>query len=556
MMSEDELGSPIAIVQEMTSTSLEDVELPTDDQVTLKECCSERFRPLCQVRRVKSKGAILVIIWTFLMADLSILGMHILSEKVNGWTCALLYSIVGISLPIAGFLADVQFGRYKFISCGLWITWISSFLLTVTSILEEFVNIKYKKIMILGLIALIGIGWACFQANIIQFGIDQLIDASVSQYKAFVVWLVFVIIGSQLIMYCMLQCVRYNQLPLLLACCGVTIAISLNFLFAHVLIKEPTTHNPIKLIYKVLSYAIKHKHPRQRSAFTYCEDELPSRIDFGKIKYGGPFTTEQVEDVKASIRIIVVLMTGSAFYCLSDDKYFVKSKDSLFSAIFQTESKCSFQYFIHVLYYVCGTFLIPLHELLLHPLFGRILPTLKSRSKFLIGVLFQVSRLIVLVIMLTHLRQNYLETNSSNSTLPCLFQESNGFFGQKIDYRWAAIPEFLSAASDVMIYTATLEFICAQVPYSMKGLMVGFALTFLAFFTPTFNAIQKIFEIKTLSWGTGVISCGFWYFISKLSLQLISFIIFGIAFKCYKERKREDVLPNDHIFAERYYSYY
>ena len=98
----------------VTSTSLEDVELPTDDQVTLKECCRERFRPLCQVRRVKSKGAILIVIWTFLMADLSILAMHNLSEMVNGWTYAILYSTVGISLPIAGFLADVRFGRYKF----------------------------------------------------------------------------------------------------------------------------------------------------------------------------------------------------------------------------------------------------------------------------------------------------------------------------------------------------------------------------------------------------------------------------------------------------------
>ena len=333
-MSEDELGS--LMVQEMTSTSLEDVELPTDDHVTLKECCRECFRPLCQVRRVKSKGAILVIIWTFLTASVLFLAMHNESEIVNGLTFAIiLNSTVGISLPIAGFLADVRFGRYKFIYCGLWIMWISSFLLTANSVLEEFITIKHKSIIICGLTFVLGIGWACFHANIVQFGIDQLIDASVSQYKAFVVWFTFAIIGSQLLIYYMLQCVRYHQLPLLLACCGLTMAISLNFLFGHVLIKEPTTHNPFKLIYKVFSYAIKHKHPRQRSAFTYCEDELPSRIDFGKIKYGGPFTTEQVEDVKASIRIIVVLITGCTVYSINGVSHFVTSK---VSAIFQPQS--------------------------------------------------------------------------------------------------------------------------------------------------------------------------------------------------------------------------
>ena len=29
----------------------------------------------------------------------------------------------------------------------------------------------------------------------------------------------------------------------------------------------------------------------------YCEDEVISRIDYGKNKYGGPVTTKQVEDV-------------------------------------------------------------------------------------------------------------------------------------------------------------------------------------------------------------------------------------------------------------------
>ena len=53
----------------------------------------------------------------------------------------------------------------------------------------------------------------------------------------------------------------------------------------------------------IQSYQIcrqENKHPRCRSAFTYCEDELPSHLDLGKHKYGEPFTTEQVEDSKHS----------------------------------------------------------------------------------------------------------------------------------------------------------------------------------------------------------------------------------------------------------------
>ena len=36
---------------------------------------------------------------------------------------------------------------------------------------------------------------------------------------------------------------------------------------------------------------------------TYWEDDIiPSRVDLGKSKYGGPFTIAQVEDVKTILR--------------------------------------------------------------------------------------------------------------------------------------------------------------------------------------------------------------------------------------------------------------
>ena len=59
--------------------------------------------------------------------------------------------------------------------------------------------------------------------------------------------------------------------------------------------------NPYKLVYRIIKFARHHKIPVRRSAFTYCEDEWPSRLNLGKQKYGGPFTVEQVENVKASL---------------------------------------------------------------------------------------------------------------------------------------------------------------------------------------------------------------------------------------------------------------
>ena len=80
------------------------------------------------------------------------------------------------------------------------------------------------------------------------------------------------------------------------------------------LIIEPKSPQTLKTIYNVLKFAAKHKAPLNRSALTYWEEDIPSRIDLGKSRYGGPFTTEQVEDVKT---VLPLLAIGTQFTLLS-----------------------------------------------------------------------------------------------------------------------------------------------------------------------------------------------------------------------------------------------
>ena len=79
---------------------------------------------------------------------------------------------------------------------------------------------------------------------------------------------------------------------------------------------EPGHTNPYKTVFKVIKFAKKHKYPLQRSAFTYGDNYLPSRIDFAKQRYGGPFTTEQVENVKTFLRIVIVLLSVGPLFTL------------------------------------------------------------------------------------------------------------------------------------------------------------------------------------------------------------------------------------------------
>ena len=53
--------------------------------------------------------------------------------------------------------------------------------------------------------------------------------------------------------------------------------------------------SPLKTAFRVLNYARKTKYPERRSALTYIDEEEPSRLDYGKHKFGGPFTEEEVK---------------------------------------------------------------------------------------------------------------------------------------------------------------------------------------------------------------------------------------------------------------------
>ena len=83
--------------------------------------------------------------------------------------------------------------------------------------------------------------------------------------------------------------------------------------FLHI---EEIKRNPLKTVMQVLKYSYRHNQPEHISAFCYCENKLPSRIDLGKSKYGGPFTYEQVEDVKTMFMLLLLILSLFRIQCI------------------------------------------------------------------------------------------------------------------------------------------------------------------------------------------------------------------------------------------------
>ena len=545
-----------------SSTSMEQVLL-SPNLYTIKEeakkCCKFTYQP----RHFKNKGATLLLVVNVFVV--TIVNSLYLDPKLEYF-----FLLVFLTMPIAGWLSDVYFGRYKVTYWSVWIMWIASILSAVSSTIAQLVssydNSRASRVITLVILAFQVIGLGAYEANVLQFGLDQLYDAATNEIISFISWCICSTIGGYVIgVYAFnnyFSCVYCNENTNLLGqfciCVCLTVALTLFSLFHSVLVKEGVTQNPYKLVYRVINYAIKNKQPRCRSAFTYCEDELPSRMDFGKNKYGGPFTTEQVEDVKTFLRLLVV--TSIVSIIIGETFAMFKIQHKLFDLLFPKSNSPSETCLYNIIYYippVSGVILITFHEFIFYPLLRRYLSWVTSRRKFMIGIALQLARIITLMILESKLQGAYLKQNGHNATLQCIFLEQQSDLSSLsgVYYiRWLLLPYLFGLLSSLMLVQGGVEFICAQSPHLMRGLLFGAAYGCTVIFAAVVYAIQFPFSRNLPIYESGMISCGFWYFLTVLLIALIYSVIFFIFMKLYKNRKREDVLPNEHIFAEQYYS--
>ena len=524
-------------------------------QEQLKICC----RPTFRMRRLRNRGAILLLMWIYLITT-----PYFINQKKSiargKYTLAFTIEVVagGLTLSIAGWIADIYFGRYKVIRCSMWIMWIAYILATGSTVVTLFNWFEIYSNKIDGCIneisiVIVAIGLGAFVANMIQFGIDQLHDASSEEISAFIIWSVWTGYASGIVAR-FLEFIpkKYDIFDKFVICVHLSVALCLLAFCKHILIKEPVSRNPFKLVYLVIRYAIKNKYMRYRSAFTYCEDEIPSRIDFGKNKYGGPFTTEQVEDVKTFLRLLVIVAVVSLLFSEIITSYTLMLRlYKLLSLSVCTDDslrECYFKRSFLVIVEYSWAIVLPLYEFIIYPIFYRFLSPIKTSMLLMTGVLLQVLLSVSLMLIEIMARHNSLDSGG-NSTLQCVGLT----LSNSMDYRWMALPCILYSFSVALWIVGIIRFIAAQSPYSMRGLVMGSLYGLFSLSAAVGIATSLPFTRNLSLWGTGVINCGFWHSLMILIIEGIAGVLFLLILKWYKRRKREDVLPNEHIFAERYY---
>ena len=104
-----------------------------------------------------------------------------------------IHGIIGLTLPIVGWLMNIFIRWYKVVQWSIWIMWITSMLATLNSIIAKVAidHDSFSRGISLAMTSMMTIGFGGYQANSIRFGLDQLQDASTTEITAFITWYVW-----------------------------------------------------------------------------------------------------------------------------------------------------------------------------------------------------------------------------------------------------------------------------------------------------------------------------------------------------------------------------
>lgn len=536
-----------------------------------------KWRSLCSLFRLSqaNKTTILILMWQ-LINDLlfyTFLEASYLSVVMDTRNAILTISaevVLTVFSPLAGLLADMKYGRYKVLQMSTHfmiafeilalLSWI------VISTITNSTDVKLYLIMLLFVVSLIGyfLGRVFFLANLIQFGTDQLRDMPTAKSDAYIHLVMFIkhfanlfvkvwksLASSRIKLDNPANIVQHHNTinaVVFELCISASIILSVTIIFlvekhSNKFLSESIKGNPYKLVYQVIKFARKHKKPIRRSAFTFCEDERPSRIDYCKQKYGGPFTTEQVEDVKSLLSILKVLTISSPFFLLdlysriviSHFENYAISKSLMTKLLLENGILSSLIVSISIPSFL---FLVKTHYI----------PSIFKRM----GMSFLILCILYLVYITCGLISKADQSYVFNSL--CLgFNKSNIHGWEIVDIPKTVLPtvqQVLSSLSQMLFYIAVWQFICCQSPQYMKGLLFG-AYLFIRAVVQLLASVLLYFYLHI--WEIFGFGCRFDFHLLLLFISVTTLISFSFVVRKYKYRKRDDIC-NVYQYAEDYYS--
>ena len=454
--------------------------------------------------------------------------------------------------PLAGWVADTKIGHGMAIYIGLWLGWIGALLQSLSSCFQYssygiMASVGRYGLSSLALVCLI-ISMDLFFATVLVYGMNQLMEAPTNKVRAFIYWYVWILTVAESTMFCIDSLPTNNNRTRMLIFSTVsftlfTLSLCLHFKF-HNIFDNMGIRNPYKMVYNVVKYAIHNKYPRNRSALTYWENEVPKRIDFAKHQYGGPYSHEDVENVKTFFRILSVMVALSlSLICL--DPFLIGISNLMKQ--FKDGDNSNTELTIWLIGYGTVLISVPVLQFIILPLFPKLefflINPLKGIGLAMVFSIMSIFSVFVIDLIgrLTH-DQNHIG---------CFLKWSSGDPTINISFWILLLPSILTFTAYTLSFLCIFEFLCSQVPFGMHGMFIGL-FWFLNFFFNTIGyTVILIFQYRHVN-GPSVLSCTTWLTLLFGLIAIIGLIVYIKIARWYTLRVRDESLNlraavEDHI---------
>ena len=495
---------------------------------------------------LKYKGALLVLLWSTMMFSYeNLIGQYVVDSLTTDTRAVIPSMLYYLILPlylVIGLVADVCVGRYRVVVVSIYCAFVGWLILCVSFYITQS-DIAQATLIAIGF--LVGtVGAVGILSIAMPFNIDQLIGATADELSNVIYWHCFGLpLGIVWVrtMSCSITDRLYRQ-TVCLSGSGVTITviIATYYLLRHHIDTTPLVGSPIKLIVKVLNYAKKNKYPKNRSALTYWEESAPSRLDLGKDKYGGPFTEEEVEDVKTVLRLFPILLCILFGWVVASNidlhvhvsaTPLVNSRQSFNICIMENRS----------IVYLAAAMAFPTCKAIIHTCtcackIQKYIPSMLK--KIGIGLFVMLTSSTVLIA---------LDIVNYGATSNCTFT-SNIYDDTAVNYTLITLSEVLAGFGGFIILFVSLEFTVAQSPGTMRGLMMGIWCGNI-FISAILSYVVYIPFTQVHS------NCTLYYHIVMSVCIVTTIILYGLLARCYKLRTRNKVINIHHVVATIYEKY-
>ena len=475
-----------------------------------------------------------MIIWNFLF----VVSYFSTSSGILEWRedYVIEYTSILPAFLFVGLAADCWIGRYRILRTAMYLLLVGVIINTTDEVVipSSIPALPYVAI------AFQTLSGVCYGACTIQFTMDQLVGASGEELSFSIFWLVWGYIAGALVAIgiesqLFLNDMENNLLFSVVSSLSLVAAICMTECCSHWLMTKPQLSNPIKHIAKVLNYARKHKYPERRSALTYWEDDYPSRIDLGKDKYGGPFTVEEVEDVKTILRLIPIIICATAFVVPLWSKWGLITSENGSTWYNPNE--------LHTCLTISGLISslgLPIYHTIIYPLFYNYIPSMLKR----IGLGY-------LLLLLSLLSSSYFVLVQSTDLTNFTCTQVNGALQDADNGPWEIGPNILFSSGIVIFLYAFFEFLTAQSPQQVKGAIMCLMYGCFGCFTLAGLGLNKLLQsfTSTIQVTPG---CMFYHYSIYTIMTAALLVLFVVVSWRYKLRKRDDVIPY-HMFAEKYF---